>query len=37
MNQQELLTAVQDAWANWQNVLAQVGEQRTTEPGASGA
>jgi hypothetical protein len=37
MNQQELLTAVQDDWANWQNVLAQVGEQRLTEPGASGA
>jgi hypothetical protein len=37
MNQQELLTAVQDDWANWQNVLARVGEQRMTEPGASGA
>ena len=37
MKQQELLSAVQNDWAAWQDVLAQVGEQRMTESGASGA
>lgn len=37
MDQHALIAAVQGDWADWQQILLQVGEQRMTEAGASGA